>query len=62
MYAPPAKTRSGREDYRPHLLLQFHEDWAIASEDEKETWFSLLEKKIRWALFLYFDPQKKKGS
>jgi hypothetical protein len=38
--------------------------WAIKSkyEDEKETWFSLLEKKIRWSQFLYFDPQKKKGS
>jgi hypothetical protein len=38
--------------------------WAIKSkyEDEKETWFSLLEKKTRWAQFLYFDPQEKKGS
>jgi hypothetical protein len=38
--------------------------WAIKSkyEDEKETWFSLVEKKVRWPQFLYFDPQNKKGS
>jgi hypothetical protein len=38
--------------------------WAIKSkyEDGKENWFSLIEKKVRWAQFLYFQPENKKGS
>jgi hypothetical protein len=38
--------------------------WAIKSkyEDGKENWFSVIEKKVRWNQFLYFDPQKKEGS
>jgi hypothetical protein len=31
MYALGAKTRAAGENYRPHLLFQFHEDSAIAS-------------------------------
>jgi hypothetical protein len=38
--------------------------WAIKSkyEDGKDTWLSLIEKKVRWAQFLYFKPPKKEGS
>jgi hypothetical protein len=40
--------------------------WAIKSkfEDGKGAWLSLIEKKVRWSQFLYFEPepQKKKGS
>lgn len=38
--------------------------WAIKSkyEDGKENWFSLIEKKVPWAQFLYFQPENKKGS
>ena len=38
--------------------------WAIKSkyEDGKDTWLSLIERKVRWAQLLYFEPQKKEGS
>jgi hypothetical protein len=38
--------------------------WAIKSryEDAQDGWLALIEKKVRWSQFLYFDPKNMKGS